>query len=171
MHPGKKIYSNYFIVVCLNHITLHRSSWVDCAELTSEQMQHTSWADPARHLWFPRRLISKHTPQVSQWNERSPCTLYQKERYYDFLYIPLKTASEKYMRGNSKIRHSPNVVFTRCWNAFKQGRCEGMSIGGVLNVELPSNNYAICRVFSRKCKWSLLNLLTFSVFEFVTISY
>jgi serine/threonine protein kinase len=33
-----------------------------------------------------------------------------------------------------------------------QGRYEGISIGRVLNVELPSNNYAICRVFSRKCK-------------------
>ena len=32
-----------------------------------------------------------------------------------------------------------------------------------MNVVFPSNNYAICRFFSRKCKLSLLNFLTFSV--------
>ena len=43
--------------------------------LTSRQIPHSSWAEPGRHLWFSS-FMSKQTPQLSQWNERSPWTLH-----------------------------------------------------------------------------------------------
>ena len=39
--------------------------------LTSKQMQHSSWPESGRHLWFPSRRLSKHTLQTSQWNDLS----------------------------------------------------------------------------------------------------
>ena len=48
--------------------------------LTSKQIQHSSWADPGRHLWLFSSFVSKQTPQTSQWNERSLWILHNIEQ-------------------------------------------------------------------------------------------
>ena len=40
-------------------------------KLTSRQIQHSSWPESGRHLWFPSSRLSKHTLHTSQWNDLS----------------------------------------------------------------------------------------------------
>ena len=39
--------------------------------LTSRQIQHSSWPESGRHLWLPSSRLSKHTLHTSQWNDLS----------------------------------------------------------------------------------------------------
>ena len=52
-------------------------------KLTSRQIQHSSWPESGRHLWFPSSRLSKHTLQTSQWNDLSWWILEDKKLSVD----------------------------------------------------------------------------------------
>ena len=52
-------------------------------KLTSKQIQHSSWPESGRHLWFPLSPMFKHTLQTSQWNDLSWWTLEDKKLSVD----------------------------------------------------------------------------------------
>ena len=64
-------------------------------KLTSRQIQHSSWPESGRHLWFPSRRLSKHTLHTSQWNDLSWWILEDKKLLLIQLQNTSKTHADK----------------------------------------------------------------------------
>ena len=92
-------------------------------KLTSRQIQHSSWPESGRHLWFPSSRLSKHTLQTSQWNDLSWWILEDKKlsvdtitkhygNTYAYIYYWYERANQKRIFDKSgPFRRSPEHSF------------------------------------------------------------
>ena len=73
----RKIVKNISIIVTIIIKMIKKPvvEYFEVYQLTSKQIQHSSWPESGLHLCFPWSRLSRQTLHTSQWNDLSLCML------------------------------------------------------------------------------------------------